>query len=140
MSRVKRGTTARRRRNKVLKEAKGFYGARSRTYRKANETLMRAWAFAYRDRRTKKRMMRRLWIVRINAAARQEGLSYSQFMNGLSKAGIGLDRKVLADLAVHDPQGFGKIAGMAREQLPAGAGSPSGSAGASPTVTGHTHA
>jgi large subunit ribosomal protein L20 len=140
MSRVKRGPTARRRRNKVLKEAKGFYGARSKTYKKANETLMRAWAFAYRDRRVKKRMMRRLWIVRINAAARQEGLSYSQFMHGLSKAGIGLDRKVLADMAVNDPQGFGKVADMAREQLPKGAGTAPVPAEEPPSATGSTHA
>jgi len=132
MSRVKRSTTARRRRKKVLKEAKGFYGARSKTYRKANETLMRAWSFAYRDRRTKKRMMRRLWIVRINAAARQEGLSYSQFVNGLSKAGIGLDRKVLADMAVHDPKGFGQIAGIAKEQLAQSAGAQAPSREAQP--------
>jgi len=118
MSRVKRGTTARKRRKKVLKEAKGYYGARSKTYRKANETLTRAWAFAYRDRRTKKRMMRRLWIVRINAAARLSGLSYSQFMYGLAEAGIRLDRKVLADMAVHDPKGFAQVAALAKKHLP----------------------
>ena len=119
MSRVKRGVTARRRRNKVLKEAKGFYGSRSRTFQKAKETLIRAQAFAYRDRRVKKRMMRQLWIIRINAAARLANLSYSQFMHGLSSAGIQLDRKVLADMAVNDPQGFEKIAAMAKEHLPA---------------------
>ncbi len=140
MSRVKRGATARRRRNRVLKEAKGFYGARRKTYKKANETLMRAWAFAYRDRRVKKRVMRRLWIVRINAAARQEGLSYSQFMHGLSKAGIELDRKVLADMAVSDPKGFGKIADMAREQLSQGAGTPPAPTEAPTLTTGSTHA
>ena len=122
MSRVKRGNTARKRRNKVLKEAKGYYGARSKTFKKANETLMRAWAFAYRDRRTKKRMMRRLWIVRINAAARQEGLSYSRFMHGLAKAGIQLDRKVLPDMAVYDKKGFGQIAAVAKENLTQGPG------------------
>ena len=121
MSRVKRGTTARRRRKKVLKQAKGYYGARSKTYQKANETLMRAWAYAYRDRRTKKRVMRRLWIIRINAAARLSGLSYSQFMHGIALAGIGLDRKVLADIAVHDQKGFERLAAMAKEHLPTGA-------------------
>ena len=120
MSRVKRGTTARRRRKKVLKQAKGYYGARSKTYQKANETLMRAWAYAYRDRRTKKRVMRRLWIIRINAAARLSGLSYSQFMHGIALAGIGLDRKVLADIAVHDQKGFERLAAMAKEHLPTG--------------------
>ena len=120
MSRVKRGTTARRRRKKVLKQAKGYYGARSKTYQKANETLMRAWAYAYRDRRTKKRVMRKLWIIRINAAARLSGLSYSQFMHGIALAGIGLDRKVLADIAVHDQKGFERLAAMAKEHLPTG--------------------
>lgn len=139
MSRVKRGTTARRRRNKVLKEAKGFFGSRSKTYRKANETLMRSWAFAFRDRRAKKRMMRRLWIVRINAAAREEGLSYSQFMCGVAKAGIRVDRKVLADMAVQDPAGFGQIAGLARQQLPQGAPPPSSPEGI-PLAAGNTHA
>jgi large subunit ribosomal protein L20 len=126
MSRVKRGVTARRRRNKVLKEAKGYYGSRSKTFQKAKETLTRALAFAYRDRRVKKRMMRRLWVVRINAAARLSNLSYSQFMHGLSLAGIGLDRKVLADMAVKDPQGFEKLATIARDHL---AAQPAGEAG-----------
>lgn len=139
MSRVKRGSTARRRRGKVLKEAKGFYGSRSTTYQKARETLMRAWAFAYRDRRVKKRTMRRLWVVRINAAARGEGLSYSRFMNGLARAGVALDRKVLADMAVNDPGGFGRLAGIAREHLPAGAPQASGPLTA-PGATGTTHA
>ena len=118
MSRVKRGTTARKRRKKVLKETKGYYGARKSTFKKANETLMRAWSFAYRDRKTKKRMMRRMWIVRINAAARLSDLSYSQFMFGLSQAGIQLDRKVLADMAVHDQKGFKEIAAIAKKHLP----------------------
>ncbi len=117
MSRVKRGTTARKRRKKVLKEAKGYYGARSKTYKKANETLARAWAFAYRDRRTKKRLMRRLWIVRINAATRLSGLSYSQFMHGLSEADVRLDRKVLADMAIHDPKGFAQLVALAKKHL-----------------------
>ena len=120
MSRVKGGSTSRRRRAKVLKEAKGYYGSRSTTFRQARETLMRGWAYAYRDRRVKKRTMRRLWVVRINAAARVEGLSYSRFMNGLTRAGVQVDRKVLADMAVNDPGGFGRLAGIAREHLPAG--------------------
>jgi large subunit ribosomal protein L20 len=118
MPRVKRGKTALRRRKKFLKEAKGYYGARSKTYRKARETLLRAWAYAYRDRKTKKRTMRGLWIVRINAAARLADLSYSELMGGLKKAGIDLDRKVLADMAVHDPVGFRRIADLAKRHLP----------------------
>ncbi len=122
MPRVKRGQTALKRRKKWLKEAKGYYGARSRSYRKARETVLRAWAYAYRDRKTKKRTMRKLWIVRINAAARLSGLSYSQLMGGLRKAGVELDRKVLADMAVHDPKGFEEIAAIAKRHLPAGTG------------------
>ena len=117
MPRVKRGKTALRRRKKLLKEAKGYYGARSKSYRKARETLMRAWAYAYRDRKTKKRTMRSLWIVRINAAARLSNLSYSEFMGGLKKADIELDRKVLADMAVHDPKGFEQIAEIAKQHV-----------------------
>jgi large subunit ribosomal protein L20 len=127
MSRVKRGKTALRRRKKLLKEAKGFYGTRSKSYRKARETLLRAWSFAYRDRKVKKRTMRSLWIVRINAAARLADLSYSEFMGGLKKAGIELDRKVLADMAVHDQEGFQQIAEIARKHLPRGAGEPASS-------------
>ena len=119
MPRVKRGKTALRRRKRLLKEAKGYYGARSKSYRKARETLLRAWSYAYRDRKTKKRTMRSLWIVRINAAARLANLSYSEFMGGLNKAGIELDRKVLADMAVNDPKGFEQIAEIARRHLPA---------------------
>jgi len=118
MSRIKRGKTALKRRKKVLKQAKGYYGARSTSYRKARETIIRAWSFAYRDRKTKKRVMRRLWIVRINAAARLSDLSYSQFMSGIKKAGIGLDRKVLADMAVNDPKGFEQLVGIAKQNLP----------------------
>ncbi len=118
MSRVKRGRTALRRRKRLLKEAKGYYGARGKTYRKARETLLRAWSFSYRDRKVKKRTMRSLWIVRINAAARLANLSYSEFMGGLKKAGIELDRKVLADMAVHDQKGFEQIAEIARKHLP----------------------
>ena len=110
MPRVKRGFKARHRRKKVLKEARGFRGGHSKLFRTATITLNRARAFAYRDRRNKKRDFRKLWIIRINAAARENGLSYSRFMNGLIKAGIDLDRKVLAELAVSDPVAFAKVA------------------------------
>ncbi|MBW1669213.1 MAG: 50S ribosomal protein L20 [Deltaproteobacteria bacterium] len=114
MPRVKRGSKARQRRNKVLKEAKGFRGGHSKLYKTAFISVSRARAFAYRDRRARKRDFRRLWIVRINAAAREYGLSYSQLMGGLHKAGIDLDRKVLADMAVRDPDAFSKVANMAK--------------------------
>jgi len=110
MPRAKGGSKTRQRRKKVLKQAKGYVGGRHRLYRTAAETVLRAGAFAYRDRRQKKRAFRGLWIVRINAACRQLGLSYSRFMAGLKKAGIGLDRKVLAELAVSDPAAFAKLA------------------------------
>ena len=116
MPRVKRGKTALQRRKKLLKEAKGYYGARSKSYRKARETLLRAWSFAYRDRKVKKRTMRSLWIVRINAAVRPHGLSYSRFINLLQRAEIIIDLKILADMAVHDPQGFAKIVEAAQSQ------------------------
>lgn len=118
MPRVKRGVTARARHKKVLKKAKGYYGARSRVYRVAIQAVTKAGQYAYRDRRQRKRQFRRLWIVRINAAARMFGLSYSRFIDGLHKAEIGLDRKVLADLAVHDLDTFGKIAEKAKGALP----------------------
>ena len=111
MPRVKRGFTARKRRNKILKAAKGYRGGHSKQLRTARVTVDRAQAYAYRDRRTRKRDFRSLWIVRINAAARENGLSYSKFMSGLKKAGIELDRKVLADMAVHDSAGFAELAG-----------------------------
>lgn len=114
MPRVKRGFKARQRRNKVLKAAKGFRGGHSRLFKTAFITLSRARNFAYRDRRTKKRDFRRLWIVRINAAAREHGLSYSQLIGGLHKAGIELDRKVLAEMAVSDPAAFSQVANMAK--------------------------
>jgi large subunit ribosomal protein L20 len=110
MPRAKGGPKTRRRRKKVLKAAKGYVGGRHRLYRTAAETVLRAGAFAYRDRRQKKRLARSLWIVRINAACRQAGLSYSVFMAGLRKAGIMLDRKILAELAVKDPAAFTKLA------------------------------
>ncbi len=109
MSRVKKSVKSRRRRKKVLKAAKGYVGGRKRLYRTAKEAVNRAGAYSYRDRRARKREFRKLWIIRINAAARQHGLSYSKLMHGLKKANIGLDRKVLADLAVHDPQGFAQV-------------------------------
>lgn len=114
MPRVKRGFKARRRRNKILKAAKGFQGGHSRVLRRARVSVDRALAYAYRDRKTRKRDFRSLWIVRINAAAREHGLSYSQFMFGLKKAGIELDRKALADLAVRDPAGFSQLASAAQ--------------------------
>lgn len=117
MARVKRGVTARARHKKVLNEAKGYYGARRKTYRSAKQAVIKAGQYAYRDRRAKKREFRRLWIVRINAAARQYGLSYSRFMNGLNKAEIDIDRKVLADLAVHDLAAFGVLAEKAKASL-----------------------
>ena len=116
MPRAKGGAKTRQRRKKVLKKAKGYFGGRRKLYRSAAETVLRAGAFAYRDRRQKKRRARSLWIVRINAACRMAGLSYSVFMNGLKKAGILLDRKVLAELAVKDPAGFGKLAEAAKAQ------------------------
>lgn len=106
-----------RRRNETLKAAKGAYGARSKLYKPAKETVERAWRYAYRDRKNKKRDFRRLWIVRINAAAHQHGMSYSVFINGLKAAGLEIDRKILADVAVRDPQAFGVIADQARAAL-----------------------
>ncbi len=117
MARVKRGVTARAKHKKVLKKAKGYYGARSRVYRVANQAVTKAGQYAYRDRRQKKRQFRRLWIVRINAAARMFDMSYSRFMNGLSKAEIEVDRKMLADLAVHDIDAFGQLAEKAKAAL-----------------------
>ena len=114
MPRAKGGAKTRQRRKKVLKAAKGNFGGRRKLFRTAKETLLRAGVFAYRDRRQKKRLARSLWIVRINAACRQVGVSYSVFMNGLKKAGIVLDRKVLAELAVNDPGAFAKLAEKAK--------------------------
>lgn len=119
MARVKRGVTARARHKKILKLAKGHYGARSRVYRVAHQSVIKAGQYAFRDRRQKKRQFRALWIVRINAGARQFGLSYSRLMNGLKKAGITLDRKVLADLAVRDVAAFGVVAEKAKSALAA---------------------
>lgn len=113
MARVKRGVTARARHKKILKLAKGYYGARSRVYRVAKQAVIKAGQYAYRDRKQKKRQFRALWIVRINAAARQFGISYSRMINGLNKANVKIDRKVLADLAVRDIEAFGEIAKIA---------------------------
>jgi large subunit ribosomal protein L20 len=117
MPRVKRGVTARARHKKVLEQAKGFRGRRGNVYRIAKEAVMKAGQYAYRDRRQKKREFRALWIARINAAARELGMTYSVFMNGLAKAEIDIDRKVLADLAVHDRAAFAKIAEQAKASL-----------------------
>lgn len=114
MPRARRGFKARQRRNKVLKLAKGFVGGRRKLFRTAVETVQRALAFAYRDRKLKKRDFRKLWIVRINAAAHENGLSYSRFISGLSKASVALDRKILAELAVSDPAGFAALATLAK--------------------------
>jgi len=117
MARVKRGVTARARHKKVLDQAKGYYGRRKNVYRVAKQSVTKAGQYAYRDRRQKKRQFRGLWIVRINAAARQFGLSYSRFMDGLNKAAIEIDRKVLADLAVMDPIAFSQLAERAKVAL-----------------------
>ena len=119
MARVKRGVQAKARHKKVLKQAKGFRGARSRTYKVAKQAVMRAGQYAYRDRRVKKRVFRSLWIVRINAAARDNGITYSQLITGLKKANIDLDRKVLASLAVNDKEGFSLIVEQAKLNLAA---------------------
>ena len=115
MPRVKTTTARLKRRNKVLRAAKGARGGRSKLYKTAKETAERAMRYAYRDRRNKKREFRRLWIVRINAAARSHDLSYNQFMAGLKRAGVDINRKLLADLAVRDPAAFGELAAVARQ-------------------------
>ncbi|MCY7312802.1 MAG: 50S ribosomal protein L20 [Pseudoxanthomonas sp.] len=119
MARVKRGVTARRRHKKILKLAKGYYNARRKVFRVANQAVIKAGQYAYIGRKQKKRNFRSLWITRINAAARINGLSYSRFMNGMLKAGITLDRKVLADIAVHDAVGFAALAEKAKGALAA---------------------
>ena len=117
MPRVKRGVQAHARHKKVMKQAKGYYGARSRVFRVAKQAVIKAGQYAYRDRRQRKRHFRALWIARINAAARLHGLSYSRFIHGLSVAGIELDRKVLADLAVHEKEAFAALAEQAKVSL-----------------------
>ncbi|MSO42268.1 MAG: 50S ribosomal protein L20 [Solirubrobacterales bacterium] len=115
MPRAKNAVARRKRRKKVLDQAKGYYGRKHSSYRFANEQVMRSGAYAYRDRRNRKREFRRLWIVRINAAARQEGMSYSELMNGLKQAEVEVNRKMLADIAVNDPDGFRRFVELARE-------------------------
>ena len=115
MARVKRSVHARKKRRKVLEEAKGYFGRKSSSYKLAKEQVMRSGAYAYRDRRVRKRDFRRLWITRINAAARLEGMSYSQLINGLSNAGVEVNRKMLADIAVNDRDGFRRFVEIARE-------------------------
>jgi large subunit ribosomal protein L20 len=119
MARIKRGVTAHRRHRKVLKLTKGHYGTKNRLFKRAHESMMRSLAFQYRDRRSLKRSMRRLWIQRINAASRANGLPYSRLIRGMSLAGIAVDRKMLADLAVHDEAAFTAIVDAARQALPA---------------------
>jgi large subunit ribosomal protein L20 len=115
MARATNAVARKRRRKKVLDKAKGYYGRKHSSYRFANEQVMRSEAYAYRDRRTRKRDFRRLWITRINAAARQEGMSYSTLIHGLSEAGVEVNRKMLADIAVNDPDGFRRFVELARE-------------------------
>ena len=115
MPRATNAVARKRRRKKVLEQAKGYYGRKHSSYRLANEQVMRSDAYAYRDRRTRKRDFRRLWITRINAAARREGMSYSQLIHGLDQAGVEVNRKMLADIAVNDPEGFRRFVDLARE-------------------------
>ena len=117
MARVKRGVTARARHKKIIALAKGYRGRRKNVFRIAKQAVMRAGQYAYRDRRTKKRVFRQLWIARINAASRSHGVTYSQFMAGIKKASIEIDRKVLADMAVHDPAAFGSIVEKVKAHL-----------------------
>ncbi len=117
MPRVKRGVAAKKRRDRILRQARGYYGARSRLLKTAREAVEKGWKYAYRDRKQRKRQFRALWITRINAAAREHGLSYSRFMNGLQQAGIEVDRKILAQLAVSDPKAFGDLAELAKSKV-----------------------
>lgn len=117
MPRVKRAVSAHKKRRTVLNRAKGYYGAKSRSYRAAKEQVQHSLQYQYRDRRNKKREVRRLWITRINAAARINGLSYSVFMNGLKKAGVELDRKVLSNMAINDPEAFASLVEVAKKAL-----------------------
>ncbi len=117
MARVKGGASARKAHKKILDQAKGYYGARSRTFKVAKQAVIKAGQYAYRDRRQRKRQFRALWITRINAATRSHGMTYSVFMNGLSKAGVDMDRKVLADIAVHDSEAFSALVSQAKAAL-----------------------
>ena len=119
MPRIKRSVASRARRKKILKAAKGYYGARSRTFKVAKQAVIKAGQYAYRDRRQRKRQFRRLWITRINAASREHGLSYSVFMSGLKHAGIEVDRKVLAEIAVHEKDAFRALAERVKTQIEA---------------------
>ena len=118
MPRVKTSVARNKRKRKVLKQARGYFGGRSKLYRSAKNAVERGWSYSYRDRRQKKRDFRRLWITRINAASRQHGLSYSRFVSGLKNAGVELNRKALADLAVRDPAAFAELAELAKEHAP----------------------
>ena len=116
MPRVKRGVAAKKRKNRILRQARGYYGARNRLLKTAREAVEKGWRYAYRDRKQRKRQFRVLWIARINAAAREHGLSYSRFMFGLKEAGVEVDRKILAELAVTDPKAFGDLAELAKSK------------------------
>lgn len=115
MARIKRAVNSHKKRRRILKLAKGYFGAKSKQYKSAKQAVMKSMSYAYRGRKQKKRDMRRLWIIRINAEARQNGISYSRMMNGLKKNGVGLNRKVLADMAVHDKPGFKELAEAAKK-------------------------
>ena len=115
MARVKRGVNAKRRHKKVLKQAKGYYGAKSKLYRVANEAVMKSLSYAYAGRKQRKRQFRRMWVARINAAARANGMSYSTFINGLKKANIEINRKMLSEMAINDPAGFAKLVEIAKQ-------------------------
>jgi large subunit ribosomal protein L20 len=117
MPRVKRGPVARKRRKKILKLAKGYFGSKSKLFKVAKQQVMKSLQYAYRDRRQRKRDFRKLWIARINAAARSEGLSYSRFINGLKKADVEINRKMLADMAIHDKAGFDRLVRVAKENI-----------------------
>lgn len=117
MARIKRGFTNQRRHKKVLQRAEGYRGTRNRLFKRANEAVMRAGQYAYRDRRTRRRDFRKLWIIRINAASRLHGLPYNQFISGLNTAGVTIDRKILADLAVNDPSAFAEYVSIAKASL-----------------------
>lgn len=117
MARIKRGVTSRRRHKAILERASGYRGTRSRLFKRANEAVMRAGQYSYRDRRSRRRQMRRLWIIRINAASRENGMPYGRFIDGLNKAGVVIDRKILADLAVRDPKAFSEYVNIARAAL-----------------------
>jgi len=117
MTRIKRGVIKRKKHNKVLKQARGYYGAHSRSYRLAKEELLKSLSYSYRDRKLKKRTLRSLWITRINAAARSNGLSYNSFISGLKQANVDINRKMLSDMAINDPEAFSELAKVARKKV-----------------------